>query len=134
MDPGLQVQVDDELTRYEEFSVGIEELEHKIGRQLREYEDILNSYLNAVHIIQPKMDTWRAQRRQKLEKLCREISQKWGDERSAVRNDRQLEQDEQIFQAVLRIHYKKPAEQQAFRKERQRLIRKEIAKLALPQH
>ena len=127
----LQEQIDFELSRYEELSKGIAELEEDIGKKMRTYEDLLNSYLNAIKIIQPKMDSWRNPGREKIRKMCARLRQKWTDTRTAVRSDPALDQDEQIFMAVLRIHYKKPSEQQAFQRKRQRLIQQEIAKLDL---
>ena len=134
VDKELQKQIDIELSRYEELSIGIEQLEKDIARQLRSYEEILNSYLNAVQIIQPKMESWRAPRRDKVSKICARLRQKWADVKGAVRSDPSLEQDEQMFQAVLKIHYKKPNEQQAFQKKRQSLILGEVEKLVLPGH
>ena len=131
-DSSLPDQIDAELSKYEELSKSIEELEENIGRQMRNYEDILNSYLNALKIIQPKMDSWRNPRREKVRKICARLRQKWSDTRSAVRADPSLDQDEQIFSAVLRIHYKRPNEQQAFQRKRQKLIQQEIAKLVPP--
>lgn len=128
----LQEQIDFELSRYEELSKGIEELEEDISRKMRTYEDILNSYLKAIKIIQPKMESWRNPRREKIKKMCGRLRQKWTDARTAVRSDPALDQDEQIFMAVLRIHYKKPSEQQAFQRKRLKLIQQEIAKLVPP--
>lgn len=134
MDPEFQAQIDAELTRYEELTTAIEQSEKEVARMMRNYEDILNSYLSAVQIVQPKMDSWRTPRREKLAKMCAKLRQKWTDLKTAVRTDPTLDQDEQLFQAVIRIHYKKTAEQQAFQKKRQRLIMQEIEKLSLPQH
>lgn len=130
----LQAQIDTELTRYEELTTSIEQSEKEVARLMRNYEDLLNSYMSAVQIVQPKMDSWRTPRREKVAKLCTKLRQKWADVKTAVRSDPVLDQDEQLFQAVIRIHYKKPAEQQAFQKKRQRLILQEIEKLSLPQH
>lgn len=128
----LQEEIDKELSRYESLTKQILELEEDVSKKMRTYEDILNSYLNAIKIIQPKMDSWRTPRREKVSKMCSKLSQKWSDTRSAVNSDPSLNQDEQIFLAVLRIHYKKPAEQQAFQKKRQKLIFAEIAKMVPP--
>lgn len=134
VDRELQEEIDAELSRYEQLSIGIDQVEKSVARQLRNYEEILNSYLSAVQIIRPKMEVWRAERRDKLSKLCGRLRQKWSDAKSAVRADPSLDQEEQLFQAVLRIQYKKPSEQQAFQRKRQRLILKEIEKLVLPEH
>jgi tetrahydromethanopterin S-methyltransferase subunit B len=134
MDPELQESIDRELTRYQQLTTDIEQLEKDVARQMRNYEEIVNSYLNALHIVQPKMDSWRAPRREKMAKLCSSLRHKWGDMRTPLRNDPALDQEEQLFMAVLRIQYKKTAEQQAFQRTRQKLIRDELDKIVLPTH
>ena len=129
IDSNLQTEIDKELTRYETLTNEIEKMQEQIDKRLKEYEELLNSYLTALQIVQPKMDSWREPRRDKFRKLCQRLSQKWSNTRSAIFSDPVLEQDEQLFMAVIRIHYKKPSDQEIFQRKRTKLIQQEIAKI-----
>jgi Skp family chaperone for outer membrane proteins len=134
MDPELQQRIDSELTRYKTLNLEIQRLEQEVSARMRSYEELLNSYLQALEVIQPKMESWRAPRRREMENVLRKLSEKWSDLRAIVRADPKLDQDEQLFQAVIRLHYKKLEEQKGYQKRRRTIIDhvlKEIPKITL---
>jgi hypothetical protein len=133
MDPGeLQREVDEELARFKALTIEVEDLESEVARRMRTYEELLNSYMQALQIIKPKMDPWRAQRREKANQLITQLRAKWHDLGSVARSDPRLNQDERFFQAIVTMQYKKPEEQKAFQRRRAKLIADEIAKIQVP--
>jgi endonuclease/exonuclease/phosphatase (EEP) superfamily protein YafD len=68
---------------------------------------LLNSYLQALEVVQPKMEAWRGQWRKETGNVLRNVSEKWSDLQVVARTDPRLDQDEQLFQAVLRLQHKK---------------------------
>lgn len=128
----FQQQIDAELTRYETLTNSIQAMEKKVQQQMSDYELIFNSYINAVQIIENKTEGWRRPRAEKISKVCQRLQAKWENPKSVLQSNPQLEQDEQIFQAVLRIHYKRPADQASYRKKRFIEIQKELDKIVMP--
>jgi hypothetical protein len=132
MNPDLRQQIDDELTRFQTLTTDVEELESEVAHRMRNYEELLNSYVQALQIIQPKMESWRTPRREKAAQLCERVRTKWSDLKTVSRTDPTLDQQERFFSAILSMQYKKPEEQKKFQRSRMKLIQAEIAKIQLP--
>jgi hypothetical protein len=122
MEPDRQERIDRELMRYQTLTLDIQRREQEVSSYMRSYEELLNSYLQALEIVQTKMDSWRAPRRREMENVLRQVSQKWSDLRAVVRTDPKLDHEEQLFQAVLRLQYKKAEEQKGYHRRRRRII------------
>ena len=125
----IQEQIDIELLRYKEIMEQIEAREASIRKQMKNLEDLVNSYFSAIKIIQPKMDSWRNSRREKVREMAEKLRQKWSSTQNAAKYDPSIEQEERLHQAVVKIQFKKHADLQAFKKKRQILIQNEINKL-----
>jgi hypothetical protein len=128
----LQHEVDEELSRFQALTIEVEDLESDVARRMGTYEELLNSYMQALQIIQQKMDSWRVQRRGKANQLINQLRLKWQDLGKVVRSETRLNQEDRVFTAILAMQYKKPEEQKGFRRKRAKLIADEIAKIQLP--
>jgi tetrahydromethanopterin S-methyltransferase subunit B len=79
MDPNLQQQIDSELTRYQTLTLDIQRLEQEVSSRMKSYEELLNSYLQGLEVVQPKMEAWPGQRRKEMGNVLRKVSEKWSD-------------------------------------------------------
>jgi hypothetical protein len=132
MNPELRTEIDNELTQFQALTTEVEALESEVAGRMRQYEELLNSYVQGLQMIQPKMDAWRGPRREKTSQLVERLRAKWADLRTVLRTKQDLDQEERYFSAVLSMQYKKPDEQKAFQKRRMRLIQAELGKIQLP--
>ena len=129
--PELQFQIDNELSRYESLAKQMDSMEETIRAKLKTFDELLNSYQNALKIIIPKMDYWSQQRRSKAQQLADRLRQKWSNAEQSVRNHPKLSQDSQIFDAIVKLRFKKTAQFQRFNAKKKVTINEKIASLLL---
>jgi Ni2+-binding GTPase involved in maturation of urease and hydrogenase len=75
------------------------------------------------------MEASQGQRRKDTGNVLRKVSEKWLDLQAVVRTDQRLDQDEQFFQAILRLQYKKLEEQKRCHKQRRTIINQTLAEI-----
>ena len=129
--PELQFQIDNELSRYESLAKQMDSMEETIRAKLKTFDELLNSYQNALKIIIPKMDYWSQQRRSKAQQLADRLRQKWSNAEQSIRNHPKLSQDSQIFDAIVKLRFKKTAQFQRFNAKKKVTINEKIASLLL---
>ena len=127
----LQIQIDNELSRYESLSKQMDSMEETIRAKLKTSDELLNSYQNALKIIIPKMNYWSEQRRTKAQQLSEKLRQKWLSAEQSVRNNPKLCQETQLFDAIVRIRFKKTAQFQRFSARKRVYINEKVASLLL---
>ena len=127
----LQIQIDNELSRYEALAKQMDSMEENIRAKLKTFDELLNSYQNALKIIIPKMDYWSKQRKTKAQQLSEKVRMKWSNLDNAVRNNRKLTQETQIFDRLVSMRFKKAAQFQRFHAKRKVTINQKIASLLL---
>ena len=124
--PELQMQIDEELSRYESLSKKIESTEGSIRNRLKTYDELLNSYQNALKIIIPKMDFWSQQRRTKAQQVSEKLRQKWTNPEQFLRNNKKLSQEVEIYNAIVNIRLKKVALLNKFRTDKEKMIKEKM--------
>ena len=129
--PELQMQIDEELSRYESLSKKIESTEGSIRNRLKTYDELLNSYQNALKIIIPKMDFWSQQRRTKAQQVSEKLRQKWTNPEQFLRNNKKLSQEVEIYNAIVNIRLKKVALLNKFRTDKEKMIKEKIESILL---
>lgn len=124
--PELQQSIDEELAKYESISRETEKLEESIRNKLKTYDELLTSYQNALKIILPKMEYWATERKKKAKLMSRNLKEKWEDPEKMVRTNTKYLQDSQLYDAIVKIRFKKLVQLQNYYQERNNFIREKV--------
>lgn len=124
--PELQQSIDEELAKYESISRETEKLEESIRNKLKTYDELLTSYQNALKIILPKMEYWATERKKKAKLMSRNLKEKWEDPEKMIRTNTKYLQDSQLYDAIVKIRFKKLVQLQNYYQERNNFIREKV--------
>lgn len=125
----LATEVDAQLTRYQDLTNQIDALEEQIRSQLKTYDELLQSYQTALKIIMPRMKAWSHFRYNKVKDISKQILRKWDNGSTNPKGDKLLEQENQLFQTIINIHFRKHAVSKEFQDKRVQLLKQQVAKL-----
>ncbi|EAX94554.1 hypothetical protein TVAG_300870 [Trichomonas vaginalis G3] len=129
--PELQAKIDEELAKYESISKETEQLEQTIRTKLKTYDELLTSYQNALKIIVPKMEYWGTERKKRVKQLSKNLKEKWEDPEKMIRTNPKYLQDAQLYDAIVRIRFKKTLQLQNYYSDRNNFIREKVNSILL---